>query len=375
MIAKQFNPAAVPANSQVGIYQWGTSPFVSIGEKIHHKIDRVLNSLAFGNQFNQIEVIRKELPGIATFKKTTLENHIKTLSNFDKFSLAVKLVIERINIIRTIIMRFAIHPATTCHRFENVSSEWHYAQNVPENEERIDIFTDDHQLLDARVIYADKTKDKNKLTVVWFVGSGGYLGMYLKEARDVAKLADINILLNNPRGVGLSLGTEYTLEEAVEDGKAVIKHAFENLCDNDPKRLGLYGLSLGGGITATALNELQEEKVIDQIALYINHQSFPSLQHCVKGLLGIPAIITRLGLAILRINPLNTGSILTKNTLAKKTIVITAGRDQLMKGAGRLESYLRENPPLHTNGIEHILQEYAYHCDPISPEVFKKNNI
>jgi hypothetical protein len=351
-----------------------TSFFFSLKAKIQNKIDRILNTFAFGNQFNQIENIRKVLPEIATYKKAILENHIKTVSNFSKISLGLKLKIERINIIRTIIMRTAIHPAIGAYPFEKAFNEHWHAKNIQTNEERIDIFTKDHQLLDARIIYADKNKDKNKLTVVWFTGNMGCLGMSIEEASKIARIANVNILLYNPRGVGLSLGTEYTLDEAVEDGKAVIKHAFQYLCKNDPKRLGVYGLSLGGGISAAALNELQNEKVIKKIALYVNHQSFPSLQHCVKGLKRkVPTMITRLGLALIRTNPLNTGHVLTKKTLADETIVLTAGNDQIMKGFGRLENYLEKNANSLTRKIEYIYEPYAYHCSPINAQIFRRN--
>lgn len=308
-------------------------------------LTRMIDHLAFGHQFDQIKSIKKMAPEIASQKKTVLKNHIGNVSKREKIALVIRLTVEKVNLIRSLLLNLFIHPAIRRKDFNHTNETCIYrAMNVLNNEEIVDIFSKDHQLLNARVIYANAAKDKNKLTMVLCTGNLGSLEFHIEEARRIAKFCDINVLIYNSRGLGLSLGKEYTLEEAVEDNKAAINHALENLCDHNPQRLCVFGISLGGGITATALKQLQKESGLPPIGVYINHHSFTSLQHFVKGWVKIPALITRLGLAFIKINPLNTGKILSTTQLAQKTIVVTCEKDSLMKGPGRLSKYLEKRP-------------------------------
>ena len=92
--------------------------------------------------------------------------------------------------------------------------------------------------------------------------------MAYENAYDTAKAYatkhNINIILYNPRGVGYSLGKERNTRQAITDCKAVINYALSNYCGDDPKHLGVYGHSLGGGITATALHEMRKNENLGQ---------------------------------------------------------------------------------------------------------------
>ncbi len=195
-------------------------------------------------------------------------------------------------------------------------------------------------------------------------GNGFCYEQWLAQAERIARENNVDVLLYNPRGVGLSLGAEYDTDDAVEDCKAVIKYALK---DNGWDEVGVFGLSLGGGITATALREMQNEQAVGRIGLYINCESFPSIHECLKGMTGIPAIVCRIGLAILGINPLSGAEDLVNRELADITAVITAEEDQIMKGEGRLANYLEryKNSVLYTDSpvqnIEFYTEENALH--------------
>ena len=205
----------------------------------------------------------------------------------------------------------------------------------------IQVYTKDHQQLDGMVVYEGAAMDKSKPVVVMCLGNGMLYEDVIYYAKDIARNSHVNVLLYNPRGVGLSLGEEFTLDEAVEDCKAVIKYAQNELCGGDARRLGVFGLSLGGGISAEALKQLQGEKQLKKIGLYINQNSFPSLHKFAEGSLHLNPLLGRIALAIVGLNPLNSGHTLATRKLAKHTTVITAEHDEVMTGPGCLSDYLQ----------------------------------
>jgi hypothetical protein len=349
------------------------------GEKIHEKVDAILTRLAFGNQWNQLDIISKKNPEIAALKRDSLNEHIKTVSTWDKFTLALKLLAEKINFIRTILMRKIIHPATFQSTYEKTSSTYTY-YNDPQfpwinkqpvlNGESFDFYSKDHQQLNGMVIYADLlTRDKNKPVVIMCLGNEQVYEDLMDEASLIAKEKNVNVVLYNARGVGLSLGEELTTDEAVEDCKAAIKYALNNFCDNDPNRLQVFGHSLGGGITVAALDELINEKIFEKIGAYYNHRSFSSMPDLVEGIRGISAKIGRGVFNWLGLNPLDSAKVLSTKKVARKVYVITAKNDQVMKANGRLANYLQQGFPHHNDTKKNIKQDLQNKKEDIDGEV------
>lgn len=393
------------------VYCTQFSSFVlAIPEKINEKIDRIATRLAFGNQLDRLNEIEKEaalnknkfakgnfakdnlaqgnfiklrqdpehlaqmlhaqminpnkvvfvdkkeegnedihlqssdaknddIVEIVRLKRESLLEHIKTVSFSEKISLSLKLLVSKINLIRNLIMRQLIHPSASIKRYENLQN--HYPITVGES---VTLYSKDHQQLDAR-IFRGGVSDETRPIFVMCPGNGMSYEDWLDRAQQIASDNNVDVLLYNPRGVGLSLGELHNTDEDVEDCKAAINYALD-LCQ-DPSQVGVLGFSLGGGITATALKELLNEGKFTEIGLYVNVNSFSSLQGFIKGQTGIPLIIGRIALWILGINPLNAGDALIQNKLASRTVVITAENDDLMKGIGRLSDYLNESRPLN----------------------------
>ncbi len=346
--------------------------FIStLGERIHEKVDALLTRLAFGRQLEQLDIIGKKNPEIAAIKRDSLNEHIKTVSTVDKLTLALKLLVEKINVIRTLTLRYALHPATSFCTYKQKISEYrnykgqelaypvYNSQGLSVAMGRpINFYSKDHQQLDGMILYKGPTLDKTKPTLVMCPGNGMTYEDLRREALVIAEKNQANIVLYNARGVGLSLGDEFTTDEAVEDCKAALKYALTNLCDNDPDRLQAFGHSLGGGITAQALKELIHEKVFERIGVYFNHRSFASLPDCLEGLSGISAKISRVGFALLGLNPLNAADALLTTNLAKKVYVVTAENDQIMKNNGRLANYLQRYFSNKKQNIKKDLSKY-----------------
>lgn len=338
------------------------------GDKNHQKMDGIFTQSAFGAQLDQLNKIGIEHPEIANPKKASLMEHLKTVSAFDKFALASKLQFKKINIIRTLLLRLQLHPATFTHTYEKMKDRYplNSYSNSYSSAERISLYTQDHQQIDAMIFRGGNPNEKRAVFMMTAGNAWSYEN-WMSQADIISRENKVDVVLFNPRGIGLSLGTEYCTDDAVEDCKTVIKYALENLCkDKDPKQLGVFGLSLGGGISATALKELQDEKIVNEIGLYINCESFPSIPECAEGMLGIPASISRIAMGILGINPLNAGDALTEKKLANKTAVITAKEDDWMVGKGRLANHLEckksefdTNSPVHK--IEFIIEEGVEH--------------
>lgn len=309
-------------------------------KKIHDKIQEILNRLAFGNQFAQLETMKKTHPRLAAAKLGSLQEYIKSVSTFDKLHLALKLSIEKINTLRTWLLRFWIHPATHAFTFEDTRSSYPDTPFIS-NGGFIQVYSKDHQQLDGMVVYGDNKKDPTKPVLVMCLGNMMRYEDFIYQAKYIAMQAHVNVVLYNPRGVGLSLGEEFTLDEAVEDCKTFIQYAQNNLCGGEAGKIAVLGISLGGGIATEALKQLQEEKPpLGKIAHYINVNSFPSLPKCAEGVMGLNSKLGNLALGLIGLNPLNSGRTLAARKLAKITTVITAEQDEVMRGPGRLSHYL-----------------------------------
>ena len=175
---------------------------------------------------------------------------------------------------------------------------------------------------------------------------------------------DCNVLLYNGRGTGLSTGpAEKTMQDAVADCTAVIRAACKK-----SSSVGVWGFSLGGGITASALSALQSEpEVHGKIKLYLNVNSFsslsraagsvvsniPSLQKFFKDGLNRPVrTLARIVMSLSRFDNLNSAKLVSESSLAEKTVVFSSTDDEMISGKAQLGSALeRRSIDLKDKGI------------------------
>lgn len=334
--------------------------------------ERILNYLAFGTQFSQLNAIEECNPRLGEFKRISLINHINTLSNSEKWSLARPSFVKRINIIRTFVMR-RLHSATSNKTFDKVKNDRDddysidyardnkpkdYIENAPASHHAayFNFYNEDHQQLDGLIMYGDRTKaaSANLPVIVLSAPRDGIYECLFGKARKIANANNVNVVLYNCRGTGLSLGKEYSTDDGIEDCRAAMEYAVTNFCNGDSKKLGVMGYSWGGGITTAGALKKYYDQTSQQIGLYINLRSFSSLNHYFQST--VLKIISKGLFKMLGINPLNTAETLTSTKLAKKTVVMRVEYDALMTDDFCLYNYLKENPSdgieLHEEGAE-----------------------
>ncbi|MBA3238772.1 MAG: alpha/beta fold hydrolase [Parachlamydiaceae bacterium] len=328
-----------------------TSCILDIPQVIRTKLDNFATRLAFGNQLDRLDEMENgsgnDQQTSISLKRDSLFEHIKSVSTFEKFTLALTLVVRKINVIRNFIMRNYIHPVTLENdRYKNFQRQCQIGESI-------NLYSKDHQQLDAKIIRGGEL-DEVRPIFVMCPGNGMSYENWLDLAQNIARSHKVDVLLYNSRGIGLSLGEPHHTDELVEDCKAAINYALD-LCE-DSTRVEVLGLSLGGGITATALHEIQKEEKFKEIGLYINVNSFPSIPGVLNGLADVPVWSGRIALGVLGLNPLNAGDALSEGKLASKTVVITAENDHIMKGNGRLSTYLNDKEE-----IAFHMTEKGYH--------------
>lgn len=242
---------------------------------------------------------------------------------------------------------------------------------------RIAIYTDDHHKLDGCIIYGNRREHnlKDKKMMVMTLGNAFTWQLGYLHAQLMAQKFDCNVLLYNPRGIGKSSGNTQYIQDAVVDCKAAISYALKNACLNEsgkinPKNLGVYGHSLGGGVSAIALQDLINEGRINKngIGLYINHHSFSSLSSFVKGLpkggkyLGG---LSRLVLSIAKHNRLRAKKAIKDTKLASRVVIATGEQDQLMGKLARLKETLRKEEakgrPIANEVLYISIPDYGHH--------------
>lgn len=362
------------------------------------KIDAFVTSLAFGDQFKQLKQQKKYLNSMLKAnpsskdslikeyhlknvdeKKTSLKKRIGTLSTKEKATIAFEKTMDKIAFLRTAIMRHMIHPASKYSNPQTVHKE-NFLHEIDRKllkagGERVQFFTEDHQLIDGAVIYAKPDqKEIQRPTLVMCPGNTEAYEDFLEIAMKHSKKFNVNVVLYNPRGVGNSLGSSRSTDDSVLDAKAAIEYALNNLCKDskghiDSSNLAVYGFSLGGGLSAEALKALIKEEKIEQIGLYTNIHSFRSLDKFVGGLARdkTPAIstFTKYLLKMFSLNNLDTEKTLKENKLANRVQIVTSTDDQFMVGQGRLGGNSSKEPLPFKPAVEDISRvfENRHHND------------
>lgn len=258
---------------------------------------------------------------------------------------------------------------------------------------RISFYTEDNCKLEGCIVFANP-KDhqlKHKKMMIMALGN-----LYTwQQAYDHAKLMatkfDCNVLLYNPRGVGKSTGKTQFLQDAVADCKAAISYALKKACQKDDQidsqRLAVYGHSLGGGVSAIALQELiQKGKISDKgIGLYINHHSFSSLSGFVKGISVVGPMLKSLSRKIIKMshhNLLEAKKAIMETRLAQHVIVATGAKDDMMGKLARLNHALLhatgKKKPIANDVMYITIPDYGHHEETeylLDYEELQKKNI
>jgi pimeloyl-ACP methyl ester carboxylesterase len=239
-----------------------------------------------------------------------------------------------------------VHPAASLYEAERADA---LRERYAELARPLSIVTEDGVTLDGCVVSTARRSCGQRPVLVMVVGNAMYYETCLPLAATLADACKIDVLLYNGRGVGRSTGRELGTADAVRDCRAVLQHAMERY-----HRVGVYGFSLGGGISAVALKGLRREEPIamERVSLYVNVNSFPSLHHCVGGIVaGVLGGLQAAGESIFGslargtfwltgFDALDAQSAIAGTRLAEQVVVMCAEQDEVMRGGGRLADAL-----------------------------------
>ena len=173
------------------------------------------------------------------------------------------------------------------------------------------------------------------------------------EATKIAQENNVNVLIYDPRGSGLSLGRERSTDNGIEDCHAAMQYARKNLCQNDPKKLGLLGYSWGGGVSAAALKKFNP-KGEENVGLYINLRSFSVMHKWFESRI-LQALVKKV-IKLMRMDPMHSGKTLAQAKLAEKTVVIKLELDSTIGEQANISDYLQKpnRKTAASEEIEHI---------------------
>lgn len=324
----------------------------------------------------------------------------------EKFVKLIKKTTKHSNVLRTLLIRCAIHPATWLRTGSWLREQQKALEGKPEAElsegerylknkfmglERavknnaatpVVIFPKEGLGLEGYIVKPSSTvppgrKEEERPMMVMVLPNMGCCQLLYSLARVYADANDMDVLIYNSRGVGNSMGKSYNTEDTVADCKAALNFAVKQ--KGDSKKIAVYGQSLGGGVSAEAMRQLKEEPDTKDITfgLYINHHSFSSLSDFLEGFFGGTnerrmkgfTTISEKALSLLSINALNTSKTLTSQEpgkfLADKTIVVTTKNDEIIKGRAQLSSQI------FSPGEVHIVSETQEHGFENEIEVIK----
>ncbi|HET6343380.1 MAG TPA: alpha/beta hydrolase, partial [Myxococcota bacterium] len=239
-----------------------------------------------------------------------------------------------------------VHPAASLYDAQQADAqrEAHADLTRP-----LSVVTEDGVALDGCIVSPARPSRRQRPVLVMVLGNAMYYETCLPLAATLADACKIEVMLYNGRGVGRSAGQETGTADAVRDCRAVLRHAAERY-----HNVGVYGFSLGGGISAVALKtlRLEEPVAMECVGLYLNVNSFPSLHHCVGGIFAgvlgglrvagesIFGSLARGTFWLTGFDPLDAQAAIASTRLAEQVVVMCAERDEVMRGGGRLADAL-----------------------------------
>jgi hypothetical protein len=162
----------------------------------------------------------------------------------------------------------------------------------------------------------------------------------VQQAKGFADDFDAVVVLHNSRGVGRSLGTQITIDQAVEDCKAVIR----SLRSQGHTHLAAYGISIGSAVAFRAIEEMSAtgELKAGDIGLAASVRGLSSIPSVVGAHLGfLFAAASRWLLRRANLPDMDVTRVLRAPLLATELMITTAAKDGLVKGKGQLVQALK----------------------------------
>ena len=224
-------------------------------------------------------------------------------------------------------------------------------------------------LLDGLVIAKGFVAEaQNKPRIVVVPGFAMTYEAVVPQAKKFADDFDVVVVLHNSRGVGRSLGVQYSIDQAVEDSKAVLR----SLIAEGHLYLGAYGISMGSATLFRAIEELadQGELPASAIGLAASIRGPSSIPNVVGAHLGfLFAKAARWLLRSANLPDMDVTRILQKPLPAAEVMITTATTDRLVKKSGQLAQALH----LPADGVGKlpsgqdvtvVANHGRYHIDP-----------
>ena len=179
----------------------------------------------------------------------------------------------------------------------------------------------------------------NKPHIFVVVGFAMTYEAIVRQAKSFADDFDAVVVLHNSRGVGRSLGTQYTIDQAVEDCKAVIR----SLRSDGHGHLAAYGISMGSATAFRAIEEMSAngELQAGDIGLAASVRGLSSIPNVVGAHLG--SVFSAASQWLLRranLPDMDVTRVLRAPLLAAELMITTADNDWLVKGKGQLSQAL-----------------------------------
>ena len=250
-----------------------------------------------------------------------------------------------------------VHPARMCwgaawNRFMMSGSPatylemFTYARRHAQKPEVITFYTDDNVQLEGLVIRAGGAPG-TKPMMLMVSGNAGCAESEFEVAMAHSRAFDVDVMVYNPRGVGLSLGDTTHPAQALLDCTAAIRKAAEY-----SERLCVWGCSLGGALTTRALRGLREshDPAIKKLEFTVCLNSFPSLP-TIMGHMVTPRWLpgswgrgaSTGTLSVMGIDPLETCVTLSQHGIGVPGLVCNSKSDEMMNGPSCLAEALLEN--------------------------------
>ena len=175
----------------------------------------------------------------------------------------------------------------------------------------------------------------------------------VRQAKSFADDYDVVVVLHNSRGVGRSLGVQRTIDQAVEDCKAVIRC----LRREGKRHLAAYGISMGSATAFRAIEQMTAsgELQAGDIGLAASIRGPSSIPNVVGAHLGfLFAAASRWLLRVANLPDMDVMRVLRAPLLATELMFTTADNDWLVKGNGQLARALNlpTGPAVLSSGQE-----------------------
>lgn len=244
-----------------------------------------------------------------------------------------------------------IHPAASWlppRRWALAQSRACIAQGIEQGSmQRTTFWADDAgaALLDGLLIAKGPiTAAQAKPRIVVVVGFAMTYEAIVPQATALAADLDVVVVLHNSRGVGRSLGVQHTIDQAVDDCKAVLRA----LRRAGHQKMAVYGISMGSATALHAICEMADtgELCTGDIDLVASVRGLSSIAGVVEAFFSpwwgraVRAILIKANLP-----QMDVVYLLRKPLPAPHLLVTTAAHDGLVKDVGQLAQALGLKTP------------------------------